>query len=399
MRRIVVTGIGMVLPVGAGKDQAWQAVCAGQDGASEVSTFDASGFGTVKAAEIKDVSQLRGRKSVWAVSRGMIMGFAAAKFALEDSKITVTPENKDNIGVVYGSTLTGLAPLAKFDQEALRNGPRIADPLMFPSTGSSAPACQVSIVLGVDAFNTTLSNGQTASLDAIQYGMQFIDLGRATTVLAGGVEDLCFERFFGYHTQQLLASSAAKPFDSTRTGMLMGEGSAVLVLEDLDHAKGREAPIYAEIAGYGSCLTPRPEEANEIKAGVQSMERALREAAMEPDQIDVIFAGGNGSQKGDMLEAHALSEVFHGSVPTLTAVKSMLGETYSAAGAIQSAMAALALHHQTVPGTIHFTESDSQCPIGTVVVNTQPKPMSSAMVNTFGSSGNFASLILKAYEN
>jgi 3-oxoacyl-[acyl-carrier-protein] synthase II len=399
MRRIVVTGIGMVLPVGAGKDQAWQAVCAGQDGASEVSTFDASGFGTVKAAEIKDVSQLRGRKSVWAVSRGMIMGFAAAKFALEDSKITVTPENKDNIGVVYGSTLTGLAPLAKFDQEALRNGPRIADPLMFPSTGSSAPACQVSIVLGVDAFNTTLSNGQTASLDAIQYGMQFIDLGRATTVLAGGVEDLCFERFFGYHTQQLLASSAAKPFDSTRTGMLMGEGSAVLVLEDLDHAKGREAPIYAEIVGYGSCLTPRPEEAREIKAGVQSMERALREAAMEPDQIDVIFAGGNGSQKGDMLEAHALSEVFHGSVPTLTAVKSMLGETYSAAGAIQSAMAALALHHQTVPGTIHFTESDSQCPIGTVVVNTQPKPMSSVMVNTFGSSGNFASLILKAYEN
>jgi 3-oxoacyl-[acyl-carrier-protein] synthase II len=399
MRRIVVTGIGLVLPLGTGKEQAWQALCAGQDGASDVSTFDTAGLGTVRAAEIKDVSQLRGRKSVWAVSRGMIMGFAAAKLALEDSKITVTPENKDNIGVVYGSTLTGLAPLAKFDQEALRNGPRIADPLMFPSTGSSAPACQVSIVLGVDAFNTTLSNGQTASLDAIQYGMQFIDLGRATTVLAGGVEDLCFERFFGYHTQQLLTSSAAKPFDSQRTGMILGEGSAVLVLEDLEHAKERQAPIYAEIAGYGAYLTPKPEESSEIHAAVQSMEKAMQQAGLQPAQIDVVFAGGNGSQKGDLVEARALTEFFHGAVPSLTAVKSMLGETYSAAGAIQSAMAALALYHQTVPGTIHFAQPDPLCPIGSVVQNTQPKPMSAAMVNTFGSTGNFASLILKGYEN
>lgn len=399
MRRIVVTGIGLVLPLGTGKEQAWQALCAGQDGASDVSTFDTAGLGTVKAAEIKDVSQLRGRKSVWAVSRGMIMGFAAAKLALEDSGITVTPENKDNIGVVYGSTFTGLAPLAKFDQEALRNGPRIADPLMFPSTGSSAPACQVSIVLGVDAFNTTLSNGQTASLDAIQYGMQFIELGRATTVLAGGVEDLCFERFFGYHTQQLLADSAARPFDSARTGMLLGEGSAVLVLEDLDSAKQRQVPIYAEIAGYGAYLTPKPEEASEINAAVQSMGKALQQAGMQPAQIDAVFAGGNGSHIGDFVEARALAELFHGSVPSLTAVKSMLGETYSAAGAIQSAVAALALYHQTVPGTIHFAQPDPLCPVASVVQTTQPKTMSSVMVNTFGSTGNFASLILKRYEN
>lgn len=399
MRRIVVTGIGLVLPLGTGKEQAWQALCAGQDGATDVTTFDTSVVGAVKAAEIKDVSQLRGRKSVWAVSRGMIMGFAAAKLALEDAAITVTPENKDNIGVVYGSTFTGLAPLAKFDQDALRNGPRIADPLMFPSTGSSAPACQVSIMLGVDAFNTTLSNGQTASLDAIQYGMQFIDLGRATTVLAGGVEDLCFERFFGYHTHQLLASGAAKPFDSQRTGMLMGEGSAVLVLEDLDHAKERKAAIYAEIAGYGSYLTPTSEGSNEVNAAMQSMGKALQQAGMQPDQIDVVFASGNGSQKGDFVEARALTEFFHGIVPSITAVKSMLGESYSAAGAIQSAMAALALYHQTVPGTTHFTQADPLCPIGSVVQNTQPKPMSAAMINTFGSTGNFASLVMKGYEN
>jgi 3-oxoacyl-[acyl-carrier-protein] synthase II len=398
MRRIVVTGIGLVLPLGTGKEQAWQALCAGQDGATDVTTFDTSVVGAVKAAEIKDVSQLRGRKSVWAVSRGMIMGFAAAKLALEDSAITVTPENKDDIGVVYGSTLTGLAPLAKFDQDALRNGPRIADPLMFPSTGSSAPACQVSIVLGVDAFNTTLSNGQTASLDAIQYATQFIDLGRATTVLAGGVEDLCFERFFGYHTQQLL-TSVPKPFDSQRTGMLMGEGSAVLVLEDLDHAKERKAPIYAEIAGYGSYLVPTLEGNNEVNAAVQSMGKALQQAGMQPDQIDVVFAGGNGSQKGDFVEARALTEFFHGSVPSITAVKSMLGESYSAAGAIQSAMAALALYHQTVPGTIHFIQPDPLCPIGSVVQNTQSRPISAAMINTFGSTGNFASLVMKSYEN
>src|SRR5262245_53590045 len=160
--RVVVTGIGLILPIGTGKDRAWEALCAGRDGASDASTFDCSSIGPAKVAEVKDVSALRGRKSVWAVSRGMIMGYAAAKLTLEDSGIAVTAENRDDIGVVYGSTLTGLAPLARFDQDALRNGPRIADPLVFPSTGSSAPACQASIVLGVDAFNTTLSNGETA---------------------------------------------------------------------------------------------------------------------------------------------------------------------------------------------------------------------------------------------
>jgi 3-oxoacyl-(acyl-carrier-protein) synthase len=181
--------------------------------------------------------------------------------------------------------------------------------------------------------------------------------------------------------------------------MLMGEGSAVLVLEDLDHAKERKAAIYAEIAGYGSYLTPTSEGSNEVNAAMQSMGKALQQAGMQPDQIDVVFASGNGSQKGDFVEARALTEFFHGIVPSITAVKSMLGESYSAAGAIQSAMAALALYHQTVPGTTHFTQADPLCPIGSVVQNTQPKPMSAAMINTFGSTGNFASLVMKGYEN
>jgi 3-oxoacyl-[acyl-carrier-protein] synthase II len=395
----VVTGIGLILPTGTGKEPAWEALCAGRDGASDPSTFDPSSLGPVKVAEVKDVSQLRGRKSVWAVSRGMIMGFAAAKLALEDAAITVTSDNRNQIGVVYGSTLTGLSPLARFDQEALRSGPRIADPLVFPSTGSNAPACQASIVLGLDAFNATLSNGETASLDAIQYGMQFITLGRATTVLAGGVEDLCFERFFTWRTHQLLADGTAMPFDSRRTGILLGEGSAVLVLENREQAEKRGARIYAEIAGYGACLSPAPDGTSEVKAAVQAMEQALEQASMTSSQVSAIFVGANGSRKGDSVEALALSKAFHGELPPVTAVKSMIGDSYSASGAIQTAAGALALHHQTIPGTIHYAQPDPSCPIHTIVSSTLSIGISSVMINTFGSTGNCASLILKAYEN
>src|SRR6267142_4581965 len=164
MRRIVVTGIGVATPLGLDPRELWAAVSGGRSAIGPMSLFDVSEFPCGVGAEVKDLEAIEftGRKSVWALSRSITLGFAAARLALADAGIALGPANNSGIGVVYGTTLSGLAPLAAFDQLALREGPRLADPLTFPSTGASAPACQISIMLGLDAFNTTLSNGQSS---------------------------------------------------------------------------------------------------------------------------------------------------------------------------------------------------------------------------------------------
>lgn len=186
--RIVVTGIGVLTPLGLESEQLSSAVSEGRSGIGPVSLFDTPELPGANAAEVKDLGaiQFSSRKSVWAISRSITLGFGAARLALENGGVKLkSDEVSSGIGVAYGTTLGGLAPLAKFDQLALREGPRLADPLTFPSTGASAPACQISIMLGLDGFNTTLSNGQSSGLDAIRYASQFIRLGRAHTVIAG----------------------------------------------------------------------------------------------------------------------------------------------------------------------------------------------------------------------
>jgi 3-oxoacyl-[acyl-carrier-protein] synthase II len=280
---------------------------------------------------VPDLSTLEfpGRKSVWALSRSITMGFAAAKFALEDAGIAIADANRSEMGVVYGTTLAGLGPLTRFDQQALREGPRLADPLMFPSTGASAPGCQVSIMLGIDGFNTTLSNGQTSGLDAIHYARQFIRMGRAQMVMAGAVEEICLESFLACCHRGLLAGATngscecCRPFDSRRNGALAGEGSAVLVLEDWEHARNRGAHVYAEVSGYGACFDASPQGTSGPDAALGSMAAALRDAGLSPSDVDAVFASANGSVAGDRFEAQALRRLFTAAhLPPVTAVKS-----------------------------------------------------------------------------
>jgi 3-oxoacyl-[acyl-carrier-protein] synthase II len=409
MRRIVVTGLGVVTPLGLANDHLWSAIRDGRSAIGPVSLFDTQELPGATAAEVKDLSAIEftSRKSVWAISRSITLGFGAARLALEDAGVSVKPEESNHgIGVAYGSTLGGLAPLVKFDQLALREGPRLANPLMFPSTGASAPACQISILLGLDAFNTTLSNGHSSGLDAIRYASQFIRLGRAHTVVAGGVEEICREALVACHRRRLLAGSKSgahelcRPLDRQRTGTVLGEGSAALVLEDLDHARARKARIYAEVRGHGSSFDPSLGPACEPAAATASMRASLEEAQIDPARIDALFASANGSHVGDRLEMEAIVNVFGSrGMPAVTAVKSMLGESYSAAGCLQSAVALLALKYQTIPGTLHFESADGGFPSGCVVTRTQSRPLSQVMVNAFGQFRSHASLVLSTYAN
>jgi 3-oxoacyl-[acyl-carrier-protein] synthase II len=404
-RRVGITGIGVLSPIGTGSTAFWRGMLEGKAGIEPVTLFDTSKAGSHRAAEVKgfDPAQFVERKGLQYLNRSITLGCAAAKLALEDAEITVSDENRSRIGVVYGTTLSCLNMMARFDQQSLLEGPRSVNPMNFPNTGVSAPACQVSIMFGMDAFNTTLSNGPTSSLDAVKYAVDFIRLGRADLVLAGGVEELCVETFLAHALAGLLSGSSPSeeeicaPFDRRRNGIVLGEGSAVLVLEQYEQARRRGAPIYAEVGGYGSAFTPVASNGHcsQTRGAIAAMQGALNDARIDPSQIDLVCANANSSYAGDLMEAKALDQAFSiGQKPHITAIKSMIGESYSAAGALQVSAAALALRYQAIPPTINYGEPDTECPLDTIVRASQQTELRNILINAFGCNGNNASLLL-----
>jgi 3-oxoacyl-[acyl-carrier-protein] synthase II len=401
MSRVVITGIGTVTPAGLANQALWQALTEKRSAISEVSLFDASPFRCHSAAEVKGLESdsFPGRKGLWQISRSIALAFAAAKAALEDAGIDGAPDTHREIGVVYGTTLGGLSPLLKLDRQALAEGPRATDPMLFPSAGASAPGCQISITLGMQAFNSTLSNGQTSGLDALQYAAQFIRLGRAQTVLAGAVEELSLDTFRACANGRLLAGSRAgtleemRPFDAGRSGFVLGEGAAVLVLESLEHAQRRHASIWAEFTGYGFSFSPSSK--TRLEAAITAIETALGRAGLQSSDLGAVFATANGSIAGDRIEGMALNATLPGC--PVTSIKPVVGESYSAAGAIQSAAALLALRHQVLPGTLGYEWPDRRCPRLPVVQDTREAKISSIIVNAFGRNGNHSSVVFSNY--
>jgi 3-oxoacyl-[acyl-carrier-protein] synthase II len=363
-----------------------------------VSAFDTSAFRCRRAAEVKELN-FPGRKSLWKISRSIALGYAAAQSALEDSGIDVMPARHPEIGIVYGSTLGGLTPLLQLDRQALADGPRAADPALFPSAGASAPGCQISVTLGMQAFNTTLSNGQTSGLDAIQYAAQFIRLGRAEMVLAGGVEEVSRDTFRACCHGRLLAGSRAgtveemRPFDAGRSGFVLGEGAAALVLESLEHALARDAFIYGEFTGYGFSFAPSNKD--RLDAAVTAMNSAMARAGRAPSDLGAVFASANGSLSGDGIEGQAIHRLLPGR--PITSIKPIVGESYSAAGAIQAAAALLSLWHQAVPGTAGFDQPDRKHRDLPVLRDTRETRIPSVLVNAFGRTGNYASAVFSNY--
>jgi len=345
-----------------------------------------------------------GKRNLWKITRSILFGYAAAANALDNAGIDADAEARAAIGTVFGSTLGGLSPLLELDRQAMKQGPRFVDPLLFPSAGPSAPGCQVSITAGLRAFNTTLSNGQTSGLDAIRYGADFIRRRRASVVVAGAVEELSPHVFHACERARLLAGSrgahgtpdpTCRPFDAGRSGFVLGEGSAAVVLEDAEHAARRNAEILAEVSGYGFHFESEPRK--RPQAAECSMRGALADSGQSPRDVSVVFANANGSVAGDYHEAKALHSLFGAQAPPVTAVKSIVGEAYSAAGAIQTVAAVLAMQWGQIPGTPGFEVQGSNMPSLPVQRETRAARIDTAMINTFGRSGGHASLILRSY--
>ncbi|MFH0763139.1 MAG: beta-ketoacyl-[acyl-carrier-protein] synthase family protein [Candidatus Omnitrophota bacterium] len=382
--KIVITGLGVIASNGTGKDAFFDGIFGGLSGIKPISLFDASHLKAKSAGQIKDFSaqEFLGAKGLRTLDRSTKLAASAAKMALDDAGLVITEENSRDVGIAVGSTLGSIKSISDFDREALTEGPRYVNPALFPNTVINSPASQVSIRFNIKGFNATLSTGFSAGLDAINYAVDMLKAQRAKVVLAGGVEELCLQTFLGFYKCGFLAGAEG------RGGFILGEGAAILVLEALSSALKRKAHIYACVDGFGNAFdSSYNPQAEGLK---KSMCLALDQAQINAQDIDYICSGANSSLDVDAMEAVAIKDVFGAGVQELkiSSIKPMIGECFSAGGALQAAAAVGALERQAVPPTINYREKGPACDC----------QISSALLNAFGPSGCNSSMVISKFK-
>ncbi len=401
-KRVVITGMGIVSPIGLGKEKFWSSLAGGVTGIKEISLFDTSELKCKTAGEITDFdpTTILGEKGLRALDRSAKLVCSAARMAVTESGLEVTESFRTRAGVVIGTTRSYLHSFASSDRKLLREGFSALKPMDFPSTVPNVAAGHVSLMFGVEGFNTTLS-GEASSLDAINFGASFIRMGRVDIALAGGVESLTLDSFLEFYLPGFLAGSRGDapeicaPFDLRRNGPVLGEASAVVVLEDYEHARARGANIYAEVLGFGSAFDPKAASEGSAKGMVTSMKGALDSANVLPRDIDYLSANANSSFAGDLAESVAIKRVFGESPDKLhvSAIKLMTAETFGAGGALQTCASCLAIGKNIIPPTINRIEKDPDCDIP-IVDRSLSTRIDTAMINSFGVSGISSSLVI-----
>lgn len=331
-KRVVITGLGVISSVGIGKDAFIENISQGVSGIKPIATFDTTPFKAKLGAEINNFSPeaILGAKGLRTFDRSIKLVLAAAKLALDDSSLEITEENSRDCGLAIGSTLGSVSSICDFDKTALTEGVRYVNPALFPNTVINSPASQVSIKFNIKGFNITIATGFSASLDAINYSLGALRFDRAKITLSGGVEEFCIQTFLGFYKTGCLADSG--------DGIILGEGAAMIVLEELDAALARKAKIYAEVSGFGMS-----------RKGLQkSMRVSLEDSGLTADKIDCIFTAANSHKEFDSREAAAIREVFGNRAQKIPvkAIKPMTGECCSATGAMQVVAAVGALEKQ-----------------------------------------------------
>ncbi len=402
MERIVVTGLGVVSALGAGREAFWRSLAAGASGLRPLSLFDPGNGRSRLAGEIAEFSPAPfiGTKGIRHFDRTTLLLACAAKLALEDAGVLQggeAPVRDDQTGIAVGSTYGSIGSIAAFDTEALREGPAYVNPMEFPNTVLNAPASRVSILLGVTGPNATIATGETSGLDALGYATDFLRLRRAGAMLAGGVFGLGEDVYRGFAgTGALSGSGLCAPFDRRRDGVVLGEGSCLLFLEPLSRARERCARIYGEVTGYGNGFRPRG--GDPVANGRRVIRAALgRTPPASPDGW-CVFSGANSTPGGDRLEASTLRAAFDGdaSCPPVSAIKSMCGECLDASGSLQAAAALLALTEQVVPPTINHRVADEACAVDCVPNVARRMEVTRALVTASSYSGHCAALLLSA---
>jgi 3-oxoacyl-[acyl-carrier-protein] synthase II len=406
--RIAITGIGVLSPIAIGREAYWQGLYQGKTGFRPVTLFDSAPFSVHLAGEVPDFDPVSflGKKGLRDLDRSTRLVCSAAKLAMEDSKLEITEANTHFMGVSLGTTFGSLHSISQFDRSGLIEGPRSVNPSHFPNTVINSPASQVSIRFKIKGFNTTISTGFCASLDSVSFAADFIRLNRADVVLAGGVEELCEETFMGFHNLGYLSGADGSeprccPFDARRNGTILSEGAAILVLEDEAHALKRGASILALVLGYGNAFDPSADSSfDHAGQGLKNATvHALKDASIDSKDIDYICACSNSTKGLDRMETRIIKELFgdHAFKISVSSVKSMVGESYSASGALSLAAAVGALQNAFIPPTVNYHERDPECDLDYVPGKTRQMQIENALVISADPYGQNTAVILGRY--
>ena len=411
MRRVVVTGLGVVSPLGIGVDFFWKALINGTSGVGRITRFDTTGHGCQIAAEVKGFDPLQwiDKKEVKKMDTFVRYALAAGLMAVEDAHLKVSDGRQDRVGVLVGTGMGGIIMLVEQYMVLVEKGPDRVSPFFIPGIIPNMASGRLSMHLGAKGPNSCVSTACATGNHAIGDSFRIIQRGEADVMLAGGTEavisTLCIA---GFHNAKALSTRndeperASRPFDKERDGFVMGEGACVLVLEALDHALDRGAPIYAEVIGYGMSgdayhvTAPAPEG----EGAVQSMEGAIRDAGIPPEAVDYINAHGTSTPYNDANETLAIKRVFgdHAYRIPVSSIKSMIGHTLGAAGAIEAAATVLTLKHGIVPPTINYEFPDPDCDLDYVPNKAREVTIQLALNNSFGFGGTNATTVFRRYE-
>ncbi len=410
-RRVVITGIGLVSSLGIGTSANWSALLAGTSGVGPITKFDASAFAARIAAEVKgfDPLQFVEKKDVKKMDLFIQYAIAASQFAMDDSKLQITAENAPNVGVFIGSGIGGFITIEREHESLLGGGPRKISPFFIPSAIINLAAGQVSIRFGAKGPNLATCTACSASAHAIGESFEIIKRGDADAMIAGGSEAAITPMSVGGFASMRALSTrndepgrASRPFDKDREGFIIGEGAGVVILEELEHAQRRGAPIYAELVGYGSSADAyhmtAPSEDGDGARRVMAM--AIRKAGIRPDEVDYINAHGTSTPFNDKLETLAIKGAFgdHARKLAISSTKSMTGHLLGGAGGLEAGISALAVHEQIVPPTINLDNPDPECDLDYVPHTSRRMSIKYALSNSFGFGGTNAALLFKKYE-
>jgi 3-oxoacyl-[acyl-carrier-protein] synthase II len=407
-KRVVVTGLGIICPVGIGVKESWRAICAGQSGISRITKFDPAPYETQIAGEVKGFrsEDFMSKKEAKRFELFISYAIAATRLALDDAGLKITAENGDRIGAITGCGLGGLRFMEETILNIAQNGPKRVSPFFIPMMiGNMAPG-MISIIFGAKGPNVSLATACAAGAHAVGDSFKLIQEGRADAMITGGTEAVIapsciagFNAMKALSTRNAEPEKASRPFDRDRDGFVPGEGAGILILEELEHALRRGARIYAEVVGYGltgdgfHMTSPPPDGSGASRC----MQMALDDAGLRYDQVDYINAHGTSTELNDLYETRAIKAVFkeYAHHVAVSSTKSMTGHLLGGAGGIEAVFSAMAVYDDIIPPTINYENQQEELDLDYVPNTARRRVVNVVMSNSFGFGGTNATLIFK----
>lgn len=408
-KRVVITGLGVVSPLGCGKEAFWNNLLAGESGIAPMSSLDVSPYKCKLGGEVRYLKPeiYLGSKGLKYLNKGTRFLGSAAKMALDDAKIPQDGSFSDQMGIVIGSSLGNFSETTDYFYEIIRNNPSELSPMLSYDVALNSSINYVSVIFRMKGLARTISAGFTSSTDAIADASQMIQRDMAKVIVAGGVEQISIDLYLIFYLRGLLSGldgtrEVSLPFDKARNGFVMSEGSYVVILEELQHALDRGAHIYAEVKGFGNTFVGGKKHPADVRVrrAEKAMHDALEDAGIKKEEVDFVNANAHGCKMQDVVEAKAIQTYFgtESSQIPISAIKSNVGESYGTAGAAQVISTVMSINTGQIPHIINHSNKDPEINLNLILEKPSKKEIQNALINTMDYDGNNSCLVISKYK-